>query len=262
MNGFGGGGKIVFPGMADFDSIREHHLKWTFHPGTLLGRTAGNVFHEELVQMAGAAGLDFILNTVLDQNDRVAQVVAGDPIQAHRAGIEISKNLISHAFDQKSDLTLITSFPYAEGPQIMKPLGPASLITREGGCIILAADCTGNLPDAFVKSFASFHDRYGGRLLEGVLEHFKDNRLIMEQGAVDFNMALGMTLAIQDRFRVILLSKDISRKQAEGMGFRYAGTMKEALELSSTMCPVNPGVHVVPAGGIILPKFYPGESQR
>jgi nickel-dependent lactate racemase len=144
----------------------------------------------------------------------------------------------------------------------MKALGPASLITKEGGCIILAADCTGNLPDAFVDSFAGFRDRFHGRLLEGVLQHFGDNRLIMEDGAVDFNMALGTTLAVQDRFRVILLSKDVSRKQAEGMGFQYAARMKEAFELSSTMCPSTPEVHIVPSGGILLPKLYTGEAQR
>ncbi|MBN1277841.1 MAG: DUF2088 domain-containing protein, partial [Deltaproteobacteria bacterium] len=29
MNGFGGGSKIIFPGVADFDSIVEHHLAFT-----------------------------------------------------------------------------------------------------------------------------------------------------------------------------------------------------------------------------------------
>jgi len=261
MNGFGGGGKIIFPGVSDFDSIREHHLKWTFHPGTMLGRLEGNVFHEELVRTALAAGLDFILNTVLDQNDKVHHVVAGDPIGAHRVGVGISKALTSQTFGKKSDLTLITSFPYTEGPQIVKPLGPAAMITKEGGCIILAADCTGNLPDAFVKSFARFHERFSGRLQEGVLEHFRNNRLIMEEGAVDFNMALGMTLAIQDQFQVILLSKDISKNQAESMGFRYAGEMEEAFELGTRMCPPDPEVHIVPAGGIVFPRLHTGAPQ-
>jgi len=30
MNGFGGGGKILFPGVADFDAIQEHHFNIHF----------------------------------------------------------------------------------------------------------------------------------------------------------------------------------------------------------------------------------------
>jgi lactate racemase len=37
MNGFGGGGKILFPGVADFGSILDHHLKYSFREGAELG---------------------------------------------------------------------------------------------------------------------------------------------------------------------------------------------------------------------------------
>ena len=48
MNGFGGGAKILFPGVADFDSILVHHLKHAFRRGAELGRVEGNPFHEEV----------------------------------------------------------------------------------------------------------------------------------------------------------------------------------------------------------------------
>ncbi|MBW2359055.1 MAG: hypothetical protein JRF21_10355 [Deltaproteobacteria bacterium] len=129
------------------------------------------------------------------------------------------------------------------------------MVTKEGGCIILAADCEGNLPDAFVGSFEKFHSRYGKNLLGGVLDHFENNRLIMEEGAIDFNMALGMTLAIQHQFKIILLSKDIPRETGEKMGFIYAEDLEQAIDISATICPSNPEVHVIPSGGVILPFF-------
>jgi len=253
MNGFGGGGKILFPGVSDFDSIREHHLRYTFHEGTGLGKIAGNVFYEEVCAIARSAKLDYIINSVLDQKDEVVDLVAGDPVQAHLAGIEKSRRIISQKFPKKSDLTLITSFPYAEGPQIVKPLAPAAMVTKEGGCIILAADCEGNLPDAFIESFERFHSKHGDNLLEGVFDHFENNRLIMEDGAIDFNMALAMTLAIQHRFKIILVSKDLSREVGEKMGFVYAEDLQEAFDLSATLCPSHPEIHIIPSGGVILP---------
>jgi nickel-dependent lactate racemase len=253
MNGFGGGGKILFPGVADFDAIREHHLTYTFHEGTGLGKIEGNVFYEQVCAIARSAKLDYIINSILDQKDQVYDLVSGDPVQAHLAGIEKSRGIICQKFPKKSDLTIITSFPYAEGPQIVKPLAPAAMVTKVGGCIILAADCEGNLPDAFVDSFERFHSRYGKNLLGGVLDHFENNRLIMEEGAIDFNMALGMTLAIQHRFEIVLVSKDIERKTGEKMGFMYAQDLQEAINLSKAICPSNPEVHIIPSGGVILP---------
>jgi len=256
MNGFGGGGKILFPGVADFDAIQEHHFRYTFHEGTGLGQIQGNPFYEQVSGIAQTAGLDFIVNTILDQKDRANGLVCGDPVVAHLAGIEKSKGIISQEFPEKSDLTVITSFPYSEGPQIVKPLAPAAMVTREGGCIILCADLAGDLPGPFVASFERFHREHGHDLLGSVLDHFRNNRLIMEGGAIDFNMALAMTLAIQQRFRIILVSEDISREQGEKMGFSYARNMEEAFDLGSAMCP-RPKVHIIPSGGVILPVLRP-----
>ena len=255
MNGFGGGGKILFPGVADFDSILQHHLKYTFHKGTGLGKIRENIFYDEVCAIARSAKLDFVINSILDQKDQVYDVVFGDPIHAHLVGIERSKAIISKKFLKKSDLTVITSFPYMEGPQIVKPLIPASMVTKEGGCIILAADCEGNIPDAFVESFERLHSEHGNDLLGGVLKHFENNHLIMDGGAIDFNMALGLTLALQHRFKIILVSKDIPRVTGEKMGFLYADDLEQAFELSETICSPNPEVHIIPSGGVILPVF-------
>jgi nickel-dependent lactate racemase len=125
MNGFGGGGKILFPGVSDFDSILEHHLKHSLRAGSELGQLEGNPFYEEVRNLAQAGGLNFIINSVLDHNDGLYGLVCGDPVEAHLAGIAISRGIISRRFQKKADLTVISSFPYTEGPQIVKPLAPA-----------------------------------------------------------------------------------------------------------------------------------------
>lgn len=252
MNGFGGGGKILFPGVSDFDAILDHHFTYTFHAGTGLGKIQGNPFYESVCAVARSAGLDFIVNSVLDRRDHLFDVVAGDPVEAHLAGIEMSKSILSQRFHEKSDLTLTTSFPYKEGPQIVKALAPASMVTKEGGCIILHAECDGTLPDAFIESFERFHAHYGNALMKGVLHHFNEGRLIMAGGAIDYNMALAMTLAVMDRFHMVLVSEDIPKETAEKMGFVYARDLAEAFDLAGGFC-TEPDVHVIPSGGVILP---------
>jgi lactate racemase len=254
MNGFGGGGKILFPGVADLEAITEHHFHYTFQSGTGLGKLEGNPFYEEVCVLARSVPLHFVVNGVLDQKDALADLVAGDPIEAHRAGARICRTLTTRRFPKRADLTVTTSFPYTEGPQIVKPLVPASLVTKPGGCIILAADCSGNLPESFIASFEMFRSRNEQDLLGGVLAHFSEKRLIMEGGAVDYNMALAFALAAQHQFKIILVSKDIPRKTAERMGYIFAEDLEEAIALSARICP-SPEVHVIPSGGVILPEI-------
>jgi nickel-dependent lactate racemase len=252
MNGFGGGAKILFPGVADFDSILEHHLKYAFHVRAGLGRLEGNPFYEQVCAVGRKAGLRYVINSVLDHRDQLYDVVSGNPIEAHLAGIEKSKGIISKRFSGKSDLTIITSFPYSEGPQIMKPLAPASMVTKEGGVIIMFADSTGNLPEPFIAGFEAFHGEHGDNLLKGVQDRFSENRLIMEGSAIDFNMAAGMALIAQHTFKIIIVSEDIPRDKVERMGFLYGSDEEEAFELGKKLAP-RPDVHIIPSGGIILP---------
>ncbi|MFH1489342.1 MAG: lactate racemase domain-containing protein, partial [Pseudomonadota bacterium] len=253
MNGFGGGGKILFPGVADFESIREHHLAYSFRPGSELGRLEANPFHEEICAMARSGKLNFIINSVLDHNDHLYDVVCGDPIEAHRSGARICRDIISRKFEKKADVTVISAFPYNEGPQIMKPLAPASMITREGGCIILCADVKGKLPDQMLEGFEGFHRKYGGDLHRGVIENFEKGRLIFENRPIEFNMAGGQSLLAQHEFHIILVSEDIPKEAAEKIGFRFAEDLDQAFKMAAGMVPPGPEVHVIPSGGVILP---------
>jgi lactate racemase len=200
-----------------------------------------------------------VVNGVLDQRDALADLVAGDPIEAHRAGAGICRTLTTRRFPKQADLTVTTSFPYTEGPQIVKPLVPASLVTKPGGCIILAADCSGNLPEPFIASFEKFRSRYEQDLFGGVLAHFSERRLIMEGGAVDYNMALAFALAAQHQFKIILVSRDIPRTTTERMGYIFAEDLEQAIAISARYYP-TPEVHVIPSGGVILPEIESSSS--
>ena len=252
MNGFGGGCKIFFPAVADFNAILEHHLKYCFRGQSRIGHLAGNPFYEEICRLSLSGGLNFIINSVLDHNDTLYQVVCGAPIAAHQAGVAISRKILSMPFNGKSDVTLISAFPYAEGTQIMKPLAPASEITRQGGTIILAVDCTTPLSEAYLSGISSFRQRHIGRLRAAVFESFNDNRRIAASGAPEFNMSMAQALLAQNDYRVIMVSQDIPESTAKKLGFEYAPEIDQALVMAQADL-VEANVHVIPAGGVILP---------
>jgi len=252
MNGFGGGGKILFPAVANFDAILEHHLKYCFRGNAKLGQLDGNPFYEEVCALTQAGGLDFIVNSVLDHNDRLYQVVCGEPLAAHRAGVQISRQILSMPFQGKSDVTVISTFPYTEGTQIMKPLAPASEITQVGGTVILAADCTVPLADDYLAGCNAFRQKHSGRLREAIFELFENNQRIMEEGPPEFNMSMAQALLGQNDYRIILVSRDIPEQTARMLGFDHAEEIQQALDMAQALQP-EAKVHVIPAGGVILP---------
>jgi len=58
------------------------------------------------------------------------------------------------------------------------------MVTRKGGRIILYADPADGPPEPFLASFERFHREHGRDLLGAVPDHFRQNRLIMEGGAM------------------------------------------------------------------------------
>ena len=65
-----------------------------------------------------------------------------------------------------------------------------------------------------------------------------------------------MTQALlgQDRFNVILVTKEIPRESVEALGFLYAEDMEQAFSMSAAFNP-KPEVHIIPSGGVILPML-------
>ncbi len=257
LNGFGGGGKILFPGVADFDAIVEHHLRHSFRGEAYLGNVAGNPFYREVTAMARAGGLDFIINSVLDHTDSLYDLVCGDPVEAHLAGIEICRRIVSRPFPAPADVTVISAFPYVEGPQIVKPLAPAGRITRKSGAILLHADCTAPLPEIYLAGCERFRTRFGNDLRGAVLDHFARNRPILADAPTELNMAMAMTMLALHDFEVTLITRDIPADQAARLGFRHAPDMDAAI---ATIAGEHdrPTVNIVPSGGVILPVVAGG----
>ncbi len=252
MNGFGGGSKILFPGVADFQSIFEHHLQYSFVGQSRMGNLDGNEFHLEVNRLASLGKLDFIINSVLDHKDRFHDLICGDPVTAHQEGCRLSTDLIAKQFDRPADITIISAFPYTEGPQIMKPFAAAESITKKGGCIILYADCTMPLPEEYYAACERFRETHSPGLHRAVLEHFATNRGVLDDNSPEMNMSLAQVLLALSDYTVILATTDIAASEVQRLGFIHAEQIEDALLIAAERF-TNPSVNIVPSGGVILP---------
>ena len=252
MNGFGGGAKILFPGVADFASISEHHFHYTPEPGCVLGNTETNPFYHEVRRMAEAAGLNFIVNCVFDARERVVDVVAGHFEEAHLAGIEKSKRNYAFHMKEAADVTLVSADPYHEGPQIMKPVIPASLMTtKPGGAVIVLARCPDGMPDAMLQSFDNIFQTQPEHTGRYAVNAFKNSQA-MAEGAIDFNCAIFFALVCASRTRITLVSEDLDQTTTGRLGFHHAPTLDAAIKKEQEKQP-EATANIFPLGGLLLP---------
>jgi nickel-dependent lactate racemase len=254
FNGFGGGAKLIFPGVVNYDAIRAHHTALMLAKGVGLGNLRSNPFHEEISEAARLANLDFIINALYDSKERVKGVVAGHYEEAHSAGAAMCFDECSVKFSDAADVTIASTFPYTEGPQLMKPLGPATAVTRKGGTVILFASAIrgGRVPEPFLKSFDTAFaicDKNAKRL---VLDCLRDRSVIVPDAPMDFNCALDITLLYLSRVNVILVSKDADEQQAARLGFGFARSLDQAITKVSKDVP-GATVNILPSGGLIIP---------
>jgi nickel-dependent lactate racemase len=108
------------------------------------GSIEENPLHQELVEIATRAGHDFSLDVVLAQGRRIAGVFAGDPRQAHLAGIEFVRAKTTEWIPRQTSAAITTAAGYPLDLtfyQAVKGVTAASHIVKPGGIILVLAAC-------------------------------------------------------------------------------------------------------------------------
>ena len=253
MNGFGGGAKLIMPGVANFEAIRNHHNALMLAPGAYIGNMEGNPFYEEICRAGELARLNFVVNAVYNSEEEVKAIVAGDFRKAHKEGAEMSLKEFAIKFNELSDVTVVSTFPLDEGPQIIKPLGPAAMVTKPGGTVILVASIKGGrVPDVLLEAFDSAAKIAEGDSKSLVLNCLREGKLIVPRAPMDFNCALDLTLLYQSRVAVTMVSADSDTDQARRLGFKFATSINEAVSEIAKNLP-QATVNILPAGGLVVP---------
>jgi nickel-dependent lactate racemase len=159
--GFSGGGKAIMPGLALLETVmRNHNAKNLDSPLARWGITHGNPVWEEIREVAAMVQPTFLLNVTLNRNQQITGVFAGDFEKAHAQGCAFVKEKAMAPVQEPYDIVIGSNSGYPLDLnlyQSVKGMSAAAQIVKEGGSIIIAADCWDGIPD---------HGEYAQLLLE------------------------------------------------------------------------------------------------
>jgi nickel-dependent lactate racemase len=244
--GFTGGGKILVPGLSGELTVDSMH--WTrigVPPDQILGK-ADNPIRASIDGLARQAGLDFIVNVILNSRDQIVAAVAGDMVEAHRAGCAIARQVYGVRVGREYDIVVADSHPFdIEFWQANKALDATGEFVRKGGVVILVCPC----PDGISRPHAGEILKFGYQPLAAI------QRLVQEGSirhrVVGVHMAQVSAVAVE-KARLILVTPGISPADIERMGFSWAPTPQEAFEAALGQVGGEPAIAVLEGAARML----------
>lgn len=146
--GYSGGGKTVAVGVAG-----ERLIAYTHGPiyvddcNTRLGRVDGNPFQAAVIEAARRAGLRFIVNVVLDDNQKILRIAAGHPEMAFQELVAFARSIYEVPVPNQYDIA-IGGVGYPKDSNLYQASRAASYlffapipVVRPGGYLIIPARC-------------------------------------------------------------------------------------------------------------------------
>lgn len=143
--GFSGSRKSILPGISSFETMRfMHSYRIIDQLQQANCRLENNIFHDYAMEVTDKAGVDFILNVVINKERELVGVFGGHYEMAHKAGCDKVVEQAVTELDEKVDLVITSAGGYpldASFYQVSKCLTSARDILTENGTIFVLCGC-------------------------------------------------------------------------------------------------------------------------
>lgn len=163
MTGFGGGSKIILPGVASLDTIYHNHVVvggygpgYTPHPSTGMGVERDNVILLDMDESAMLAGLDFKVDAIMNGKGETCKLFMGDPVEEHKVGVAFAKKHYVTEPEEKVDIVITNALTKSNESTLA--LWPGLRWIRVGGAVILIS----NTPEGQVTHY--LYGKFGGEI--------------------------------------------------------------------------------------------------
>jgi nickel-dependent lactate racemase len=201
----------------------------------------GNPMHERALEAARMVPVDFYVNTVVDAAGAIC-FVSGGGDKSFDAACEFSKSISTLSIERKADVVVASCGGYPGDVNFIqshKSLDSACMAVRDGGVVILAAECRDGIGN---ETFLNWFDHGDA---DSIGRALRDRFEINGQTA----------MAVREKssaFKVLLLSK-LADGDVQRMGITPVGTLKEGIDIASSIAGSDATALILSNGGASLP---------
>lgn len=164
MAGFGGGRKLILPGVSSFETIQQNHchalgdsLGSGLNPDACLLKIEGNPVSEDMQEACDMVHPCFLVHSVINEEGEISSIVAGDPYQAWLEGTKETYRMQKVPMKQQADVTIVSAGGYPKDTNLYqgtKCYTTAEIAAKKGGIIITMMEAEDVMePEAYLGSF-------------------------------------------------------------------------------------------------------------
>ncbi len=256
---FGGGYKNIFPGVAGRATVAHNHTlnctPATFNMvGQPIERNPMRLDLEEGCRMLG--NKVWVVNVILNHHKQIVRAVAGDPIAAHRLGVQVSARLNGVKVARPVDVVITDSHPMDQDlRQGVKALANASRAVKPGGVLITLVRAEEGMGVFGLANRKLPLGRGALQRVAPVLVKFVPKMKL--RGMVEEDrFFLYSALQAMMRARLILYAPTIPLEKQANLPFaQFLPSVEETLQAAQRKFPGKADVLVFPYGGITYPDF-------
>ena len=246
--GFGGGCKIVMPGVSSFRSVADHHFTWMRNRASRVNLLDGNPFYEDCVDVARMARLAFKLDFIMNEKKEVIRVFAGDPVEEHREAARLAASFYLVTVPKLCDVTISSASPLEIGVQCSKALLMASYCTRPGGTIIWVA------PQKQAGPLLPLIKQMGALGTANEMHHrFAAGEIpeALKPSGISYMMSIISYKRLAEKFRIIHVTEGLTPEQVAMMGFTHSSDLQKTIDCVAAEMP-RADVAIFPSGGNVI----------
>jgi nickel-dependent lactate racemase len=166
--GFGGGAKVIIPGVASIETVSSMHEPGRLKTGLI--DVENNELRDEIEHMVrDHVGLDFVANVVVNSRREIAGLFVGDMVAAHRAGVAHAKQVYATEIPSEPvDIVITNAYPkdtdFLQAGMGLNVLvsSPRPVVKPQGTVVLVSANPEGR----------GYHGLYGpGMMYDRALGH-------------------------------------------------------------------------------------------
>jgi nickel-dependent lactate racemase len=250
--GYGGGRKSVLPAVSGEETIKHNHAM-LLHANARTGILDDNPVHQDMIEAARLAKVDFIVNVVENKKGEIVKAFAGELEYAFLEAVKLVDEMYCITIDRRADILVVSAGGYPTDInlyQAYKALDNALDAVKRGGVIILVAECPeGHGNQVFYNWMARLGD------LKNVEREIKRNFVI------GGHKAYYLLKALQNH-QIILVSSLPDYYATSIFKLKTARAVNDALNEALKIAGSASRVWAMPHGSYTLPLFKAPEETK
>lgn len=261
MAGWTGGGKTVLPGIVSKETIYQNH-KLSMDQleksgrGSLLGvLPPENIVRADIEEAASIAGLHMAVNTVLDEDNKIVKVFAGEHVEIQRAGVDIALTSVKARIPEKANIVVAgvgsAGFEVSLYQGASRAIQALDDIIRVGGTVIVPCECREGIYEGVLK------EKYTDWMKkmptpEEIRALTREDIMPPEEGVVLYSFSW---LLHKLKCKMIVVTEGMTAAELHEVHMSHANDLQEALDQAMQEYGPEAKLSVLPYAGKMIPEL-------